>query len=243
MQITANLSVAARDEEFTNKSRPERQTWDKQYHEPNEGWSNSLRRSRGGWWVCRSDPEATQAERECPLCHQPSPDSTAAQTVSIAEKYQLILAEIEAAQAKESAQDGLALRFQQQHGREQCHFDDNFGNQTAQNRQEINFPNYHYRPAPTKPPQSLQPKFPMKRLLSRCSLPSIPRAQIAEPVVTRFEALATESSYPQSSTANHLVMGLLVLQRDCGGGIPRPRSSMSRPGRKGSKGKRVSWEI
>jgi len=41
----------------------------KQWHNPNSGWPYRHWRKSGGWWVCRTGPEATIAERGCPLCN------------------------------------------------------------------------------------------------------------------------------------------------------------------------------
>ncbi|KAL7627635.1 hypothetical protein AAE478_001828 [Parahypoxylon ruwenzoriense] len=51
--------------------------WDKQWHEPSPKWQFSHRREKGGWWKCRSGPDAPEVERQCRRCHgdakQPHP--------------------------------------------------------------------------------------------------------------------------------------------------------------------------
>jgi hypothetical protein len=117
LQVVGNVSAAARDEEWLHESRPYRNSWDKQYHEPNPNWSNELRRSRGGWWSCRSDPDAPLAERDCPRCHrgdQPPP----AQIQSAKERCQHILAEIDTAKGEAMKRDELMVKHQLQQERQ-----------------------------------------------------------------------------------------------------------------------------
>ncbi|KAI1470822.1 uncharacterized protein F4812DRAFT_280166 [Daldinia caldariorum] len=43
--------------------------WDKKWHEPNNQWAFPHQRKHGGWWKCRSGPDAPQAEARCRFCH------------------------------------------------------------------------------------------------------------------------------------------------------------------------------
>lgn len=42
--------------------------WDKEWHEPRSGWSTRVQRQNGGWWKCRSGPDAPRIERTCRMC-------------------------------------------------------------------------------------------------------------------------------------------------------------------------------
>ncbi len=42
--------------------------WDKEYHEEHKKW-RAIGHRTGGWWKCRSGPEATYAENNCTKCH------------------------------------------------------------------------------------------------------------------------------------------------------------------------------
>jgi hypothetical protein len=120
LHVVGNVSAAAREEEWLDESRPYRHSWDKEYHEPNPNWSNELQRSRGGWWRCRSDPDAPPAERYCSRCHrgdQPAPAKTK-QVQSAKERYQHIVAEIDAAKAEAMKRDELTVKYQLQQERQ-----------------------------------------------------------------------------------------------------------------------------
>ncbi|XXG99165.1 hypothetical protein Hte_005500 [Hypoxylon texense] len=45
-------------------------SWDKVWHKPNKQWPHEFQRLKGGWWKCRSGPEAPDAERWCSVCHK-----------------------------------------------------------------------------------------------------------------------------------------------------------------------------
>ncbi|KAI1481440.1 hypothetical protein F4774DRAFT_32088 [Daldinia eschscholtzii] len=49
--------------------------WDKKWHEPDKRWSFAYRRQHGGWWKCRSGPDAPAAEAKCRLCHGKTTDN------------------------------------------------------------------------------------------------------------------------------------------------------------------------
>ncbi len=115
-QTLGNSYSAARDEKWTDESRPHRYSWPKQYHEPHAAWPNPKQRTRGGWWTCRSGPDASPAERSCRLCH--TPDPAPSERRSSADVHQHILDEIEKAMAEANKRDRLVLKCQLQQERE-----------------------------------------------------------------------------------------------------------------------------
>lgn len=66
-----DLQEAMRQEERLEVTK----TWAKEWHDPNPGWPHPHWRERGGWWKCREGTDATQAERQCRVCHQPQEQS------------------------------------------------------------------------------------------------------------------------------------------------------------------------
>ncbi|KAI9055000.1 hypothetical protein LZ554_002143 [Drepanopeziza brunnea f. sp. 'monogermtubi'] len=46
--------------------------WDKEYHDEHPKWQ-AIGHPQGGWWNCRSGPEATAVERMCKKCHNQKP--------------------------------------------------------------------------------------------------------------------------------------------------------------------------
>ena len=44
--------------------------WDLHFHEKNKHWTTRHARDWGGWWKCRDDLDAPQAERSCTHCHR-----------------------------------------------------------------------------------------------------------------------------------------------------------------------------
>jgi len=114
----AHSSWAARDEQWDEEARPDRNSWRKEYHEPHRSWPNAKQRSRGGWWLCRSGPDASAAERNCKLCH--TRDATAAQRPrrTSAATHKHILDEVEKAMAEANKRDRLMLKYQLQQERE-----------------------------------------------------------------------------------------------------------------------------
>jgi hypothetical protein len=118
-RVMGTSSNTAREEQWADEFRPNRHTWDKHYHKPNDAWPNAIQRSGGGWWTCRSGPDASSAELTCKLCHprdQVSPES--APEPSATERYQNILDEIESAQAEANKRDHLMLKYQLQQERD-----------------------------------------------------------------------------------------------------------------------------
>ncbi|KAJ5052406.1 uncharacterized protein L3040_002156 [Drepanopeziza brunnea f. sp. 'multigermtubi'] len=47
-------------------------SWDKEYHDEHPKWQ-AIGHPQGGWWNCRTGPEATAAERMCKKCHKQKP--------------------------------------------------------------------------------------------------------------------------------------------------------------------------
>jgi len=43
--------------------------WDKEFHNKDKKWA-ALGRPGGGWWKCKSGPDAPAAERSCDICHR-----------------------------------------------------------------------------------------------------------------------------------------------------------------------------
>ncbi|KAI1763779.1 hypothetical protein GGR53DRAFT_467059 [Hypoxylon sp. FL1150] len=52
--------------------RGDAKSWDKVWHDPDNKWPHEFQRLKGGWWRCRSGPEAPKVERRCPACHAKS---------------------------------------------------------------------------------------------------------------------------------------------------------------------------
>ncbi|KAI2469950.1 hypothetical protein F4781DRAFT_200467 [Annulohypoxylon bovei var. microspora] len=48
----------------------EKPKWDKKWHDPHPKWPHTHRALKGGWWKCRSGPDAPKAEAECRMCHK-----------------------------------------------------------------------------------------------------------------------------------------------------------------------------
>jgi hypothetical protein len=119
LEVTGALLHSAKEDQYADESRPERYTWNKEYHEPNDGWPKAVQRAIGGWWACRSGPDASPAERNCRLCHQRGvKEAVSASTPSMADLYQRILNEIESAMAEANKRDRSRLKHQLQQERE-----------------------------------------------------------------------------------------------------------------------------
>ncbi|KAK3940641.1 hypothetical protein QBC46DRAFT_121591 [Diplogelasinospora grovesii] len=92
----------------------EKKVWSKEWHEPNKHWPYEKWRKRGGWWACRSGPEASPAERACRVC-QPAKRRIAhakdgVATGSAKNIYDTCMAEIDAAVAEAMKAEKEALR-------------------------------------------------------------------------------------------------------------------------------------
>ncbi|KAG7287986.1 hypothetical protein NEMBOFW57_007506 [Staphylotrichum longicolle] len=116
IQSMANSSWAARDEQWEDEARPDRNSWRKEYHEPHSSWPNAKQRSRGGWWLCRSGPDASAAERNCKLCHVATPAQRPRRTSTAT--HQHILDEVEKAMTEANKRDRLMLKYQLQQERQ-----------------------------------------------------------------------------------------------------------------------------
>lgn len=108
-------SYTAREEQWLRDSRPEMLTPAKEYHEPDDGWATAKQRARGGWWTCRSGPDAPWAERNCEVCHSAEAEAEAALGASIdprafRDRYQHISDEVEKAMAEANVRDRLMLK-------------------------------------------------------------------------------------------------------------------------------------
>jgi hypothetical protein len=102
---------AGKEEELIEASRPK---WKLklEYHDPHPGWATELRRQKGGWWVCRSGPDAPHQEQYCKLCHKDGTSKDAVLPQTYTEKYQEILYEVRAAMAEQSKKDALMFRLE-----------------------------------------------------------------------------------------------------------------------------------
>lgn len=56
---------------FTHRKDPGKPQWDLHYHDKSPGWCTPTRQAKGGWWKCRSGPDAPFAEQSCVHCHAP----------------------------------------------------------------------------------------------------------------------------------------------------------------------------
>jgi hypothetical protein len=52
---------------FNHKPNPDQPLWDLQFHEESIRWK--VIGKKGGWWKCRDGDDATNAEKQCQLCH------------------------------------------------------------------------------------------------------------------------------------------------------------------------------
>ncbi|KAK4236361.1 hypothetical protein C8A03DRAFT_16977 [Achaetomium macrosporum] len=120
IQVLGNTCVIGRDAQWAVAERPKK-PFTKQYHGPDPGWPNEKQRVVGGWWSCRSGPDASLAENRCKLCHPRGPSGRTTETVmypSSAEEHKYILAEIEEAMAEANKRDRLRLKHQLQQDQE-----------------------------------------------------------------------------------------------------------------------------
>ena len=117
-QSMGNSYAAAREERRNDESRPNKKLWPKQFHEPHGAWPKANQRERGGWWACRSGPDASRAERDCQLCHAEEPEPEPSGGRRAASVHQHITDEIEKAMAEANKRDRLMLKYQLQQERE-----------------------------------------------------------------------------------------------------------------------------
>lgn len=54
---------------YNHRENPERQLWNLEFHDNHGKWKQIGRvKGQGGWWKCRTGPNATYAERSCRIC-------------------------------------------------------------------------------------------------------------------------------------------------------------------------------
>jgi hypothetical protein len=116
VQVLGKTSARARNERRAAAQRPKK-PFTKEFHYPDPGWPNEKQRRVGGWWTCRSGPDASPAEIRCKLCHPPDSAEQATESIiypSAVEEHEHILAEIEKAMAEANKMDRLRLKHQLQ---------------------------------------------------------------------------------------------------------------------------------
>ncbi|KXX80285.1 hypothetical protein MMYC01_203632 [Madurella mycetomatis] len=131
-ELITTIGQPPADSSEKRKETPPERPFDKEYHEPNRAWPLPKWRIRGGWWKCRSGPEASPAERRCKLCHPtPSgrkPDSAAAKPATLAptpirptdaEMRKRVMEEIEKAMAEAHKRDNVRLKMRLQEEQEE----------------------------------------------------------------------------------------------------------------------------
>ncbi|KAI1377565.1 hypothetical protein F4677DRAFT_40745 [Hypoxylon crocopeplum] len=67
LQRIDTLEKRIEDEKMREMAK--KPTWDKEWHDPSPRWKFPHQRKNGGWWKCRSGPDAPDAERMCHRCH------------------------------------------------------------------------------------------------------------------------------------------------------------------------------
>ncbi|KAK4217815.1 hypothetical protein QBC37DRAFT_33206 [Rhypophila decipiens] len=147
----------------------EQKTFQKEWHEANPSWPWPNRQKRGGWWTCRSGPDASEAEQKCSVCHKaaasqvngvqprtrPGPpprrqtgkalkeqaktDKTDNPRLCAGEGHKKLLAEIEKAMDKCNEQDKMALRARMEQQRQANEEFDRARRGQEQNIKEDNF--------------------------------------------------------------------------------------------------------
>ncbi|KAI1461469.1 hypothetical protein F4805DRAFT_283929 [Annulohypoxylon moriforme] len=80
--------------------------WDKTWHEPSPKWQYQFRREKGGWWKCRSGPDAPKVEAECRLCHKATKLSK--QSINLEERYKEMVDAVNEAMSKVAEKDKVA---------------------------------------------------------------------------------------------------------------------------------------
>jgi hypothetical protein len=112
LKMIADTSLAS----TTEQVNPPKKASTKEYHDPNPGWPYIKWRVRGGWWTCRSGPEASRAERKCKLCHKEEAEAPvpSAAGPSNTDKHKMLMAEVDKAMAEANKRDNMRLRERQQ---------------------------------------------------------------------------------------------------------------------------------
>jgi len=110
MLSTASWMMNREEEDMDNGAAPKKQ-WTKEWHEPNKFWPYKKWQERGGFWTCRSGPEASVAERRCTVCKSKRPTPQAKQsTSSTPSTYKSLMNEIDDAMKVAHEQEAKNLR-------------------------------------------------------------------------------------------------------------------------------------
>jgi hypothetical protein len=124
VQFIGRLPSNARAEQKVIAEEGVKKPFIKRYHNPGRGWPTAKQRIRGGWWTCRSTPDAYAAELGCGVCHPngitapPSDDELSSESESEPEhrdgsegvKLRLTMAEVEKAQTEANKKEQLRCR-------------------------------------------------------------------------------------------------------------------------------------
>ncbi|KAK3390396.1 hypothetical protein B0H63DRAFT_519621 [Podospora didyma] len=110
-ELITTLAVCS--QKMQNTEQAPKKPFNKQWHEPNPDWPFQDRREKGGWWMCRTGPDATKAEKACKACYAARREASMKLKVappSAAEKYAIITAEIDKAMALTVKHDKNAVK-------------------------------------------------------------------------------------------------------------------------------------
>ncbi|KAK4134412.1 hypothetical protein BT67DRAFT_318204 [Trichocladium antarcticum] len=146
VQLIGRLPSGATKERNMTPQERIRKPFTKHYHEPSRGWPTAKQRVHGGWWTCRSTPDAYAAELGCELCHPrgikaPDSDKEMGPESEHFEGIQTktlnsILAEVEKAQVEANKNEQLRVRQRMRKERAQV---DHWHWQREWNRQGAGF--------------------------------------------------------------------------------------------------------
>lgn len=121
--IVKNASAESRRELETPAEEKNKKNFNKEYHDPSPDWPTIKQRVRGGWWRCRTGPDATSAELRCRICHprglprratQPEPAPRTA-----TEDFNVIMDEINKAMTEANNRQQFVLKERLQCEREE----------------------------------------------------------------------------------------------------------------------------
>ncbi|KAL2259251.1 hypothetical protein VTK26DRAFT_7137 [Humicola hyalothermophila] len=121
LQIIGAASSASRVEQET-RIEERNKKFTKEYHEPGPDWPTLKQRVRGGWWTCRTGPDATSAELRCKACHPNGLSrrtSNAPARTSVTEDYKHIMDEVKKAMAEANKKQQFQLKERLQCEREE----------------------------------------------------------------------------------------------------------------------------
>lgn len=128
--LTGKMRTEAADKE-ANPSAKGGKLFSKQWHEPDDGWPYPSWRTHGGWWVCRTDEEATEAEKRCRQCRtQLKSKMNLKPAMSPKEEYEALMREIERAMKDGMEDDKKAVKGMQEAGHRKL----------RTHRKEVDFP-------------------------------------------------------------------------------------------------------